>query len=217
MPLRLIGAGFGRTGTASLKAALEQLGFDKCYHMQEVFGHPEHVSLWQAAVDGKAVDWETLFDGYQATVDWPGCTFYKELMACYPEAKVLLNVRDPEAWYKSATDTIYRRSQMGFPKSLVPLFVPRLRRFIRMVNSLIWKKTFDGRFADKAYALSVFEGHIAEVKRTVPEDKLLVYEVKQGWEPLCAFLDVPVPDAPFPRLNDSAAFHQQTGPGRTRR
>ncbi len=216
MALRLIGAGFGRTGTASLKAALEQLGYGPCHHMQEVFGHPEHVRLWQAAVDGKPVDWDALLGGYQATVDWPGCTFYKELMVRYPDAKVLLNVRDPEAWYKSATDTIYRRSRMGFPKSLVPLFMPRLRRFIRMVDTLIWRKTFDNRFADKAYALSVFENHIAEVKRTVPEDKLLVYEVKQGWEPLCAFLGVPVPDVPFPRLNDSAAFQRQTGPGRAK-
>lgn len=217
MALKVIGAGFGRTGTASLKAALEELGFDKCYHMQEVFPQPQHVPVWQAASEGKPVDWDKLFDGYQATVDWPGCTFYKELMAHYPDAKVLLNVRDPEAWYRSTTNTIYRMSQRGFPASLVPLFIPRLRRFIRMVTTLIWQKTFDNRFGDKAYALEVFEKHNAEVKRTVPAEKLLVYEVKEGWEPLCAFLGVPVPDKPFPRLNDSAAFNQQTGPRFLRR
>jgi hypothetical protein len=215
--LRLIGAGFGRTGTASLKAVLETLGFDPWYHMQEVFGHPEHIPLWQAAADGKPVEWEALFEGYEATVDWPGCTFYQELMAQYPDAKVLLSVRDPDAWYKSATDTIYRRSQTGFLKSLLPLFMPRLRRFIRMVDTIIWQRTFGGRFVDKAHAVSVFEAHIAEVKQTVPENKLLVYEVKEGWEPLCAFLNVPVPDVPFPRLNDSAAFQQQIGPGRIKR
>lgn len=210
MALKVIGAGFGRTGTASLKAALEDLGFDKCYHMTEVFPHPEHAPVWQAAAEGKAVDWEELFEGYQATVDWPGCTFYKELMQHYPDAKVILSVRDPEAWYKSATETIYSMSRRGFPASLVPLLVPRLRRFVRMVSTIIWQNTFSNRFEDKAYALSIFNNHIAEVKRTVPAEKLLVYEVKEGWEPLCKFLEVPVPNKPFPRLNDSAAFKQQS-------
>lgn len=212
MALKVIGASFGRTGTASLKRALEDLGFSRCYHMQEVFQNPRHVPVWQAAADGKPVDWEQLFKGYEATVDWPGATFYKELMAHYPDAKVILSVRDPDAWYKSMTDTVYRRSQTRFPASLVPLLIPRLRRFIRMANTLIWKNTFKNRFGDKAYALSVLDDHIAEVGRVVPADKLLVYEVKDGWGPLCTFLGVPVPEAPFPRLNDSAAFNRQTGP-----
>lgn len=212
MSIKVIGAGFGRTGTASLKAALEELGFDKCYHMTEVFPQAKHISLWQAAAEGKPVDWDTLFEGYQATVDWPGCTFYKELVQHYPEAKVILSVREPEAWYKSVTDTIFRMSKIGFPMSLAPLVVPRLRRFIRMATTLIWQNTFDNRFEDKAYALAVFNDHNAEVKRTVPGGKLLVYEVKEGWEPLCTFLNVPVPDKPFPRLNDSAAFNRQAGP-----
>ncbi len=214
MALKVIGAGFGRTGTASLKGALETLGFSKCYHMQEVFPNASHIPLWQAAADGHPVDWDKLFEGYQSTVDWPGATFYKELMAKYPDAKVVLSVRDPDAWYKSATDTIFKMSRMGYPMKLAPLFVPRLRRFIRMAPQLIWKNTFHDRFADKAYALSVFDAHIAEVKRVVPADRLLVYEVKQGWEPLCAFLGVPVPAEPFPRLNDSAAFNQNAGPRR---
>ena len=214
MALKVIGAGFGRTGTASLKAALENLGFGKCYHMQEVFCNPEHVATWQAAVEGTPVNWEELMEGYQATVDWPGCTFYQELIKTYPDAKVLLNVRDPEAWCQSMTNTVYRVSQPGFFSSLVPLFVPRLRRFIRMTRALIWHTTFGSRerFEDKAYALSVFNDHIAEVKRVVPAEKLLVYEVKEGWEPLCAFLGVPVPDKPFPRLNDSSTFNRQAGP-----
>lgn len=214
MALKVIGAGFGRTGTASLKRALEELGFSRCYHMQEVFPNPQHIPLWQAAADGQPVDWDQLFEGYQATVDWPGATFYKELMAKYPDAKVVLSVRDPDAWYQSTTDTIFKMSRMGYPMKLVPLFVPRLRRFIRMATTLIWKNTFHDRFADKAYAVSVFNAHIAEVKRLVPADKLLVYEVKQGWRPLCAFLEVPVPEGPFPRLNDSAAFNRNAGPSR---
>jgi len=179
--------------------------------MTEVFPRPDHVPVWQAAAEDKPVDWDRLFEGYQATVDWPGCTFYKELMQHYPDAKVILSVRDPEAWYKSATDTIYSMSRRGFPMSLVPLLVPRLRRFVRMVSTIIWRNTFDNRFEDKASALSVFNDHNAEVKQTVPAEKLLVYEVREGWGPLCSFLDVPVPDKPFPRLNDSAAFRQQVG------
>lgn len=214
MSIKVIGAGFGRTGTASLKGALEDLGFDKCYHMTEVFPQPAHIALWQAATAGKPVDWDKLFEGYQATVDWPGATFYKELMAHYPDAKVILSVRDPEAWYGSTTDTIFRMSKVGFPMSLAPLFVPRLRRFIRMATNLIWQNTFDNRFEDKAYAISVFNEHIAEVKRTVPANKLLIYEVKEGWKPLCTFLEVPIPDQPFPRLNDSATFNRQAGPRR---
>ena len=215
--IKVIGAGFGRTGTASLKGALEELGFGKCYHMQEVFAHPQHVPVWQAAADGQKVDWDALFEGFEATVDWPGCTFYKELMEHYPDAKVLLSVRDPDAWYKSASETIYQMSQRGFPASLVLRFVPRLRRFVKMVTRLIWQDTFHDRFSDRAYAISVFNEHIAEVKRTVPPEKLLVFEVKEGWEPLCRFLEVPVPDKPFPRLNDSAAFRRQASLRRFRR
>ena len=215
--IKVIGAGFGRTGTASLKGALEELGFSKCYHMQEVFAHPQHVPVWQAAADGQKVDWDALFEGFEATVDWPGCTFYKELMDHYPDAKVLLSVRDPDAWYKSASETIYQMSQRGFPALLVLRFVPRLRRFVKMVTRLIWQDTFHDRFSDRAYAISVFNEHIAEVKRTVPPEKLLVFEVKEGWEPLCRFLEVPVPDKPFPRLNDSAAFRRQASLRRFRR
>ena len=107
MTIKVIGAGFGRTGTTSLKAALEMLGFDSCYHMQEVVKNPSHGREWLAAWEGRPVDWDTLFEGYQATVDWPGATFYKELMAHYPEAKVLLSVREPERWYDSSLETIY--------------------------------------------------------------------------------------------------------------
>jgi hypothetical protein len=210
--LKLIGAGFGRTGTRSLKEALEILGFGPCYHMVEVFEHPEHVPSWNAAIRGEPVDWKKLFQDYQATVDWPGCTFYQQLMVEYPDAKVLLSVRDPEKWYESVSSTIYevsRRSRSSFAPLLMLLvrfMRPGIAEMIPMINRLIWDGTFQHRFEDKEYALSVFNQHNEEVRNYVPSEKLLVYSVKEGWEPLCTFLGVPVPDVPFPHLNDRENF-----------
>ncbi len=154
-------------------------------------------------------------EDYKATVDWPGCTFYKGLMQEYPEAKVLLSVRDPDKWYESASNTIYnvRRVSTTSPFtvaiSVAGVFVPRVKCGARMVNNLIWDRTFDGRFEDRRYAIEVFNRHNEESIRSVPEDRLLVYEVKEGWEPLCEFLEVEVPaDKPFPHLNDSGDFRR---------
>ena len=199
MSIKLIGAGFGRTGTTSIKAAVEKLGFAPCYHMFEVIHNPAAADGWLAATRGEPTDWRELLSGYQATLDWPGCSFYKELMAAYPDAKVLLTVRDPESWYASAHETIYQSNQMNPP--------PSMQNFITMVKELLWQRDFGGKFEDKAYAISVFNEHNEEVKRTVPSEKLLVYNVKEGWEPLCRFLEVSVPqDEPFPHLNDKESF-----------
>jgi hypothetical protein len=209
--VRIIGAGFGRTGTMSLKVALEELGYAPCYHMVEVFAHPEHAPLWQAAWRGEPVDWEAFLGGYEAAVDWPACSFYGELMERYPEAKVILTVRDPERWYESTRSTIY---ELTVTASRSPTFrllfgAMRFLRFGRvgrgnLANEIVWDGTFDGRFEDRRYAIEVFERHNAEVRRRVPRDKLLVYEVKEGWSPLCQFLGVEEPDAPFPHVNDTA-------------
>ena len=148
MPLRVIGAGLGRTGTLSLKTALEELGFAKCYHMTDLLAHLEHTTVWDAAARGEPVDWETLFQGYQATVDWPGCNFYKQFMEHYPEAKVILTVRNPEQWYESAqSDHLLR------PPCIPPMDeIVRSpdARFTRMLDRLIWDGMFDGRFEDQA-------------------------------------------------------------------
>ena len=203
--LKVIGAGYGRTGTLSLKNALEHVGFRPCYHMTELFGKPGADEQWEAITRGKVVDWNTVFEGYQATVDWPACAVYKELMQAYPEAKVLLSVRDPDKWYESVYNTIYQVSRRD-----------PLSSHARMIQALIWEGTFDGRFEDKTYAITVFQWHNEEVRQLVPAEKLLVYDVKEGWEPLCAFLGVEVPvDTPFPHLNDRNEFmarvrsHQQ--------
>jgi hypothetical protein len=211
MPLKIIGAGLGRTGTLSLKVALEQLGFARCYHMTEILTHPEHVPVWDAAARGQPVDWETLFQGYQATVDWPGCNFYQDYLRLYPEAKVILTVRDPERWYESARQTIYyvRRAVPGW----LTVVRPRMGGFQRMIDRLIWVGMFHGRFEDRGYAIEVFRRHNEEVKRMVPDDRLLIYEVSQGWGPLCAFLGVPVPEGqPFPHVNDAAEFRARIRP-----
>lgn len=205
MPIQVIGAGFGRTGTLSLKTALEELGFGKCYHMVDVLARMDDARTWDAAVRGEAVDWDRLFDGYRSTVDWPGCAFYRELIRKYPEAKVILTVRDPGRWYESALQTIY------FVRHAFPAWAARLnpkrRDFQRMLDSVVWDGTFRGRFEDRDFAIETFDRHNDEVRREVPADRLLVYEVREGWEPLCRFLGVPVPEGkPFPHVNDAAEF-----------
>ena len=214
--MKVVGAGFGRTGTLSLKVALEDLGFGPCYHMYEVFEHPEHADFWEAAWQGEPVDWDGFLGGYEAAVDWPACTFYEELVRRYPEAKVLLSVRDPERWYESTRATIYEMSRITAGSRLsratfgfLSLFVPGVFGIGRMGNEIIWHGTFDGRFEDRSHAIKVFERHNEEVRRRVPQDKLLVYEVKEGWGPLCEFLGVEEPDKPFPRLNDAADMRRR--------
>jgi hypothetical protein len=204
MSLKIIGAGFGRTGTLSLQAALQELGFAKCHHMMEMFKHPSKAIGFLAAVNGEPVDWDDLLDGYQATVDWPCCTFYKELMIHSPDAKVILSVRDPERWYASAFSTIYRASLHAGISSWIPI----IKNVVAMIQRLIWDGTFDGRFSDKSFAIEQFQRHNQEVLDTVPAEKLLVFEVTQGWEPLCKFLDVPMPNTPFPHLNDKKSFER---------
>jgi hypothetical protein len=212
MTLEVIGAGFGRTGTMSLKVALEELGFGPCYHMTEVFANPEHIESWKAAARGEPLDWDEVFRDYRATVDWPAAAFYEELMERYPDAKVILTVRDSERWYESARTTIYgiQKTATSPPFSLGALFLPRMKRMKRaalMAADLAWGDMFDGKFEDRRHAIEVFERWNEEVKERVPPDKLLVYEVKEGWGSLCEFLEVEVPkDKPFPHLNDAETF-----------
>jgi Sulfotransferase domain len=204
--LRVIGAGFGRTGTYSLKVALEQLGFGPAYHMLEVFEHPEHIAVWQEAGEGKPVEWHRLFDGYQSAVDWPASAFYRDLMSVYPEAKVILTVRDPERWHESGRNTIFPERERG-PEEDVPAV---MREHGRMIRTIMWDGIFDGRVLDRAHAVEVFQRHNQTVQEKVPPERLLVYDVKEGWEPLCSFLSVPMPPGQeFPRLNDTAAFKER--------
>ena len=207
MSIEIIGAGFGRTGTLSLKQALETLGFGPCYHMTEVLSKPEnaaHVPLWTRAAEGAAVDWPALLDGYRSTVDWPGSRFWREMRSVWPQARVILSLRDADRWYDSVMKTIWPASSGLMKASDEPL-----KSFGTMHDRVIWSGTFDGRIEDRAYAKQVFEEHNAEVKRSVPTDRLLVYEPGEGWERLCAFLGVDTPDEPYPHSNLSEDFGRE--------
>jgi hypothetical protein len=219
--LDVIGAGLGRTGTLSLHAALERLGFAPCEHMTNCFTHPQRFALWPEAARrkraGEPIDWRPLFSGYRATVDWPGAYFWRELVAAHPAAKVILTVRDPQRWYDSARATIYAASQARTATPGARLLYrllgwanPRAGNGFRTVKETVWDGTLGGRFEDRDEAIRIFEEHHREVVATVPSERLLVFDVKAGWEPLCAFLGVPVPAGePFPHVNDAADFSRR--------
>lgn len=199
--MQVIGAGFGRTGTMSTRAALLELGFRPCYHMKIAYVHFWHMWFWVRAGKGRPVDFRRFFRIYRAVVDWPASEFYREIHEAFPEARIILNVRDPEQWYASLYDTIWA-VQPHFP-----WWFPRAVR--KLHDIIIWGGRFHGRFTDRAHAIRCYLEHIEFVKSNVPADKLLVFDVKDGWESLCGFLEVPVPnDKPFPRLNDRRYFRR---------
>lgn len=192
MALQIIGAGFGRTGTLSLKIALEQLGFP-CYHMIECFPRgPAHWKLWEEALEGRP-DWDAIFEGFAATVDFPACTSYAALAAHYPEAKVILSVRDPEKWYQSTQETIFAPHWIEH--------LPRTEAAPFMQATI--NDYFDGRMHDRDHLMRRFDEHVQAVKAAIPSERLLVFEAAQGWEPLCEFLDQEVPEGDFPHVNDT--------------
>jgi hypothetical protein len=208
MALKVIGAGLGRTGTMSLKYALEHLGFGKSYTIQDLFARPEHVRVWDAARQGKPVDWDSLFTGYQSTVDCPGSAFYESLMKHYPDAKVILTVRDPERWYDGMRQSLYYLKQ-AYPPWLA-FFAPRMGRLRRFFDALIWETAFSGRFDDRLYAIDQYVKASEAIKQSVPPERLLVYDLRDGWAPLCTFLEVPVPAGrPLPHLNDGSEFRER--------
>jgi hypothetical protein len=199
--LHVIGAGFGRTGTTSLCRALERLGYDPCYQMQVTLKRYTDMRFWVRAKAGEPVDYRRFFRRYRATVDWPSCEFYRELMAAFPDARVILTLRDPEAWYESMLHTLWPI------QSAFPWWFPRVVR--RMHDDLIWNGRFDGAFTDRARAIAIYRAHVEEVRRSVPAERLLLFDVRDGWQPLCEFLGKPVPvGEPFPHLNDRKYFRR---------
>lgn len=201
MGLKIIGAGYGRTGTTSLKAALEMLGFTRCYHMIEVHRDPSHVERWREAGHGASIDWEALFEGYAAAVDWPSCNFWQSQLEAFPEAKVILSEREPDRWYDSVMNTIYPAS-----RAMLQSESQRMREAGEMSDELIWQGIFDGRMEDKQYAIGRYLAHNDRVRREAPRERLLVFDPSQGWAPLCDFLALPVPDEDFPKVNTREQF-----------
>ena len=210
MALEVIGAGFGRTGTMSLKQALEELGFGPCHHMMELFrddAGAELTAKWEKVSRGEdKPDWDAVFDGYRATVDWPGCFYYRELAERYPKAKVILTVRDAEDWIDSAEATIFSPDNWS----------TRSETWLAMITRVVGEGTFQGRSNERDYAIEVFNRHIDEVRRAIPPKRLLVFDICDGWAPLCEFLGVPVPDRPFPHANSAAKFWKERKDGHWR-
>jgi hypothetical protein len=204
MTLQVVGAGLGRTGTNSLKLALERLLGGPCYHMIEVFGHADHIPLWAAAVEGELPDWDALFTGFVAAVDWPVAAFWRELADAYPDAPVLLSVRDADAWWTSANDTIFQVLRREPPEE------EPFRSQLRMTGAL-----FDRRFTpgwrDEASAKEAYVRHNDEVWATVPGGRLIEWRPGDGWGPLCVALGVAAPDDPFPHVNTTDDFRAMAG------
>ncbi len=192
--LRVIGAGVGRTGTLSLKVALERLLGAPCYHMAEVFAHQEHVPVWRDAARGKMPDWSALLGGYAAAVDWPASAFWPELVEAFPDALVLLSVRDAESWWKSANGTIFPATERA-PSDLW-----------RSMIEEMFASRFTSEIRDRAASIAAFERHNARVRATVPARRLLEWRAGDGWDPICRALGVPVPEEPFPHTNTTADF-----------
>ena len=202
MSLKVIGAGLGRTSTMSLKVALEQLGFGPCYHMVEVFAHaPESFRLWEAVVRGEP-DWEAVFDGFAATVDYPGCTFWRELVSHYPDAKVILSTRDAERWFESGAATVFSDPHRARFESN-----PMMAEFFRLTVF----DDLENRLGNREKMVEYFNTWNQAVIDEVPAEKLLVHRSADGWGPLCEFLGVPVPPEPYPRVNSREEMTERTG------
>jgi len=201
MALKVIGAGFGRTGTNSLKLALEQLGYAPCHHMKEVAPSLEQINWFDQASKGELMDWDNVFVKFEAAVDLPAALYYLELAEHFPEAKIILSVRDAEGWHDSTQETIYAVA-LNAPTWLKWL-VPPIGRLVNMVNRSIWNGVFSGEFENREAAITIFNQHIANVQKNISPERLLVHSAKEGWAPICGFLDKPIPDTPYPRVNEA--------------
>ena len=205
MTLEVIGAGLGRTGTHSLKLALEILGLGPCHHMEEVIKNaPVQVPLWSTAVGGNA-DWSAAYDGYRSAVDWPTAAFWKELSEIHPDARFVLTVREPEKWYESFTGTIHRLL------STIEEAPEEVRPFLEMGKDVTSKSGICAGMT-KEELIDAFNAHCHAVKEAISSERLLVYEVKDGWGPLCEFLEKPVPVEPFPKTNSREEFWEKLKP-----
>jgi hypothetical protein len=218
MSIKIIGAGFPRTGTNTLREALELLGLGKTYHMKQLLVHPENLHYWTTLRDTHTTDWEKLYDGYEATVDFPCYPWYKEHMKQYPDAKVILSTRPFEEWYTSFSSTIWKAQNPPEEEreAMAERIAsdPRLQSVMQVMGfakQIIVEDHFQGRFLDKEFIEKIFNAHDEEVKKYVPADKLLIFDVNEGWEPLCEFFNVEVPKGSLPHTNKKEDFHVMVG------
>lgn len=214
--VKVIGAGFGRTGTFSLKAALEELGFGPCYHMFEIIEDTTRAAGWSELTRGGEADLTSMLEGFESAVDWPACAYWEQIAKEFPDAKIVLTVRDPDSWYRSMQEMQRSGGEVFGSAANDPAASAETRaamlRLGDLVNRVIWFGTFRGRFANAEHAKKVFTEHNQYVQEVVPADRLLVFRAEQGWGPLCEFLEVPEPvGKPFPRLNDIDALGQRIG------
>jgi hypothetical protein len=201
MSLAVVGAGVGRTGTHSLKLALEQLLGGPCHHMIEILGDPSQVPAWIDAIEGRPVDWDQMLEGYRTIVDWPGGSFWRELLAANPDALVLLSVRPAEDWYHSASNTIFRTFDQGLPGG-----EEWMAALLKM-----FRERFSDQFDDRAAMIAAYERHNEAVRREAPPAQLLEWQPSDGWAPICERLGLAVPSEPFPVTNTTDEFRAMIG------
>ena len=197
MSIRVIGAGVGRTGTASLKAALEMLLGGHCYHMYEVSARPDDIRVWHQAALGKMPDWHAFLQDWTAAVDWPASAHWHELARAFPEALIVLSYRDAESWWESASNTI-------FPVCIRAPDSP----WRRMTWDML-KYRFTDDIENRGAAIAAYEAHNAHVRAAAPKERLIEWQASDGWAPLCSALAAPVPDTDFPCTNTAAEFRRR--------
>ncbi|MDJ0700522.1 MAG: sulfotransferase [Woeseiaceae bacterium] len=201
MALAVFGAGFGRTGTTSIKLALEQLGFGPCHHMSDVFKNPGELPVWRDAADGKRIDWRSAFAGWRSAMDWPSTHYWRQIAQAWPDAKVLLTVRPEARWVASFSQTIRKLIE-----GRASVSNPHWRDVLEMAQTMIAEQTFDDAMQDETVLRGKYRERTEQVLDEIPAERLLVYDVADGWKPLCEFLGVDVPATDFPRTNNVEEF-----------
>lgn len=215
--MKVIGVGFGRTGTMSLKFGLERLGVGPCLHMIDLLRNHELIEPWHdAIVKGQPWDWERVFDGFESTIDWPACTFWRELMEAYPDAHLLLNTREFDGWYRSCRNTIYAMRQAALNGELEPgsgSEDPPPPELWQVIGTVIWERDFQGRFDDVDWMRRMYEQRIETIRATIPPERLIDFDLRQspGWTPICEALGLDEPAEPFPHVHDTNEFRAEFG------
>ncbi|WP_433171050.1 sulfotransferase family protein [Actinoallomurus sp. CA-150999] len=211
--VRVVCTGLGRTGTNSIKAALERLGYGPCLHAVDLFANPRLIRPLLGAIESGSADWDEVLAGYESFVGGPVSTRWRELAEYYPEAKVIHTIRDPERWLGSIQETLFRRRQRmsSLPGRTAVLLSSMLGTdyapMVKLLQTTLESQTFKSPAEQtRERAIELFKAHTNEVVETIPASRLLIFDVKSGWEPLCKFLDVPMPAEPFPRMNDRAEY-----------